>query len=64
MNKLNPSQIKTLLYKFADFKKKQGYKSIVLQSLPTWGVQADSEFYSLESILKAINDKKGTNYVV
>jgi hypothetical protein len=54
---LHHSQKIKLLNNFADFKRRQGAKSIVLQSLPVLGVQADEHFYSYDLIIKAIKKK-------
>lgn len=53
-----------LLRAFASYKKSKGSKSVVLQSLPTMGVQADEFFYSYESIYNAyLKAKEGNKNV-
>ena len=61
---LTPQQKIALLNKFADFRRRQGDTSIILQSLPSYGVHTNKGFYSLESIFEAVKGKlKGGNNV-
>ena len=55
--KLNNDQKWMLINKFIEVKLKTNPKSVVKQSLPTMGVWIDDSFFSIDLIVKSINDK-------